>query len=82
MHHGAELRKASIPAALAIILAAVMPGWCDHPCAQCHAKEVAGYAATQMAHSLGRPTPQPSGKYFHSLSKTQFIIESDNSRMV
>lgn len=73
---------ASIPLALAIILAAVVPGWCDHPCAQCHPQEVAGYATTQMAHSLGHPTPQPSGKYFHALSKSQFTIECNNSRMV
>jgi len=69
-------------ASLAMILVVALPGWCDHPCAQCHPKEVAGYAATQMAHSLGRPAPQPSGKYFHPLSKTQFTIESNSSRMV
>jgi Cytochrome c554 and c-prime len=35
-----------------------------------------------MAHTMERPMPQPSGKYFHSLSKSQFTIESNNSRMV
>ena len=64
------------------MLAVMAPAWCDHPCAKCHAKEVAGYTATQMAHSLGRPTPQPSGKFFHSLSKTQFTIDSNNSSMI
>ncbi|HEV2494738.1 MAG TPA: multiheme c-type cytochrome [Terriglobia bacterium] len=53
-----------------------------HPCAQCHPKEVAGYAKTQMAHSLGPATRVPSGKFTHAVSKTQFTIESDGSRMV
>lgn len=76
------MRKASVPATLAIILATVVPGRCDHPCAQCHPQEVEGYAATQMAHTLERPTPQPSGTYFHALSKSQFNIESNGSRMI
>ena len=64
------------------ILASAWRAPCSDPCAQCHPKEVAGYAATQMAHSLGRPARAPSGKFIHSGSNTRFSIESSNSRMV
>ncbi len=73
--------KAGIPVALAVALAA-LPAWCVHPCAQCHPKEVTGFAATQMGRSFGLPPRQPSGKFTHSLSKTQFSIETTDSRMV
>jgi len=81
MHRGFEFRKACVAAAVAMALTAVLPAWCDHPCAQCHPREVAGYAATQMAHSLGPPR-EPSGKFTHSVSNTHFSIKSSDSRMV
>jgi hypothetical protein len=55
---------------------------CEYPCAPCHPKEVAGYAATQMAHSLGRTISAPAGKFTHAASKTLFTIESSNGRMI
>ncbi|HEY6290224.1 MAG TPA: hypothetical protein VI455_01505 [Terriglobia bacterium] len=52
------------------------------PCAQCHPKEVAGFAATPMGRSLGRPEQGPSAKFTHALSKTQFSIETSDTRMI
>src|SRR5574340_341759 len=52
-----------------------------HPCAQCHPKEVAGYARTQMAHSLGLATRVPAGRFTHTASGTHFFIESRASGM-
>jgi tetratricopeptide (TPR) repeat protein len=75
-----NFRKVSIFTALAV--AAAFPAWCIHPCAQCHPKEVERYAGTPMAHSLGRPTPQPSGRFVHPASKTQFSIESSDCGML
>src|SRR5579863_651854 len=53
----------------------------DHVCAQCHPKEVAGYARTQMAHSLGPATRVPAGRFTHAASGTHFFIESRASGM-
>ncbi|HEV2349928.1 MAG TPA: multiheme c-type cytochrome [Terriglobia bacterium] len=75
-------RNASLAAALAAMVMAAWPAWSAHPCAECHPKEVAGYAATQMAHSLGHPGSEPSGKYFHAPSKTQFTIQVSHGRMI
>jgi len=90
---GLPLRVASLRAGcpryvgsriFAVLAAAVtaLPAWCGHPCAPCHPKEVAGYAATQMAHSLGPTTLQPPGKFTHAASKTHFTIESSDARMI
>lgn len=72
----------NVPAALALIVAAALPAWCAHPCASCHPKEVAGYAATPMGHSLGRSAHEPSGEYFHAPSKTRFTIQTGRDGMV
>src|SRR5215471_9650841 len=82
MHGELEFRRTPILAVLAVALTALVPAWCAHPCGQCHPKEVAGYAATQMAHSLGAPTPEPSGNFKHPTSMTHFTIESSDSRMI
>jgi len=74
-------RMARLPAALAAMMVA-WPAWGAHPCAECHAKEVAGFSATQMGQSLGRPGREPSGKYFHAPSKTQFTIQVNHGQMV
>jgi hypothetical protein len=81
MHGESSFRRACI---LAILAAAVtaLPAWCEHSCAPCHPKEVAGYAATQMAHSLGPTTLQPPGTFTHAASKTRFTIESTGARMI
>ena len=65
-----------------VVALAALPAWSAHPCAQCHPKEVAGYAATQMAHSLGPTTPKPPGNFTHPASKTRFTIESSDSGMI
>ncbi len=75
-------RKARLPAALAAMMATAWPAWGGHPCAECHAKEVAGFAATQMGQSLGHPGREPSGKYFHAPSKTQFTIQVNHGQMI
>jgi hypothetical protein len=71
-----------ILAALVIGATAASPAWAIHPCAQCHPKEVAGFAATQMGRSLGRPTREPPGTFVHQASNSRFSIESTDSRMV
>src|ERR1700722_18010243 len=51
----------------------------EHRCAKCHAKEVAGYEQSAMAHSLSKATPQPDGSFEHAYSKTKFSIHSGPS---
>ena len=75
-----SLREATFTAlAVATI---VLPARCTIPCAQCHPKEVAGFAATPMGRSLGSPSRQPGGQFTHSFSHTQFSIESGETGMV
>ena len=52
------------------------------PCAQCHPKEVAGFAATQMGRSLSAPPQVPAGRYSHTFSRTRFTVEWSGSRMI
>ncbi|HLW79472.1 MAG TPA: multiheme c-type cytochrome, partial [Terriglobia bacterium] len=73
---------AGIEAVMAAGVCMAQPAQAAHPCAACHPAEVAGYAATQMAHSLGRPASEPAGKFTHAPSKTQFWIVSRDSKMV
>ena len=72
----------NVPAALAVIVMAALPAWCAHPCAICHPQEVAGFTATQMGRSLSRSGHEPSGEYFHALSKTRFTIHTGRDGMV
>lgn len=60
----------------AVLAFAVAASAADHHCAKCHAKEVAGYEQSAMAHSLSKPTPQPDGSFEHTYSKTKFSIRS------
>jgi hypothetical protein len=53
----------------------------DSRCAACHAKQVAGYSQTGMAHSLFRVRQQPSGRFLHRLSNTVFTISSSDGSM-
>jgi tetratricopeptide (TPR) repeat protein len=82
MHGAFGFRQGHIFALLAVGVTAALPAWCAHPCAPCHPKEVAGYAGTQMAHSLGPTKLQPSGKFTHAASKTCFTIESSGAGMI
>jgi hypothetical protein len=60
-----------------MILALAVPALAgDHRCADCHPKEVSGYAQSAMAHSLSKQAPQPEGSFEHAFSKTRFTIHS------
>ncbi|MGO8789200.1 MAG: multiheme c-type cytochrome [Terriglobia bacterium] len=65
-----------------LVIAAALPARCAHPCAQCHPREVAGYAATAMAHSLGLPKPEPPGRFVQAKSGSKFSVTSTQIRMV
>jgi len=75
-------RKALVIAVLGTALTAGLPARSATPCAQCHPKEVAGFAATPMAHSLDPAARGPSGHFTHSFSHTEFSIESSDKGMV
>ncbi|HME00054.1 MAG TPA: hypothetical protein VKM93_22330 [Terriglobia bacterium] len=76
------ISNSPVLAALVVMATVASPAWSIHPCAECHPKEVAGFAATQMGRSLGRPTQQPPGSFVHQASNSRFSIESTDSRMV
>lgn len=67
---------------LVVLAMAALPAWSDHPCAQCHAKIVARYSTTPMAHSLSSPKREPSGSFIHSISNTRFTIDSNDTRTI
>jgi hypothetical protein len=73
-------QKSGLIAAVAV--AATLPARGVLPCAQCHPKEVAGYATTPMAHSLGPAGPKPAGSFVHAASGSKFSVVSVGSRMV
>jgi hypothetical protein len=52
----------------------------DVRCAQCHPAETAGYAQTQMAHSLSGITREPPGSFTHAVSNTHFSVEVTASK--
>lgn len=65
-----------------LFVSIVAHAWAAHPCATCHPKEAAGFAATPMAHSLGTPGPLPAGKFLHSVSQTRFAAEWKGDHLV
>jgi tetratricopeptide (TPR) repeat protein len=48
-------------------------------CLPCHAKEVAGYAKTAMAHSISRASAIAPGSYVHESSGTKFTIQNSET---
>jgi hypothetical protein len=46
-------------------------------CAACHAREVAGYSQSAMAHALRRPAREAEGAFVHAASNPRFVIHSD-----
>jgi hypothetical protein len=66
-------------AALALAGAALAA---DQHCAKCHAKEVAAYEQSAMAHSLSKASPQPDGSFEHAYSETKFSIHSGPSGVI
>jgi len=80
MPFGSTLRRSGLTALVAIAAASLAR--CALPCAQCHPKEVAGYAATPMAHSLGPAAPQPPGSFAHAASGSSFSVTPVGSKML
>lgn len=58
-----------------------LPALGQNPCASCHPNEVAGYAASGMARSVGRPTNHPEGSVQHGISASRFVIDQSESGM-
>src|SRR5215472_4074278 len=77
---GSTLRKSGLLALIAI--SAALPGPCQMPCARCHPKETAGYAATPMAHSLGAVRQEPPGSFGHAESSSRFSVTWIDGRLV
>ena len=50
-----------------------------HPCAPCHAREVAGYQRNAMSRSLRTALGEPDGEYDHAKSNTQFLVRSSRT---
>ena len=74
------LRAAGRALLLAAIAATVARG--DLPCAQCHPKETAGFAATAMGRSAGPPARVRAGSFVQAASQTRFSVDYSGSRMV
>jgi len=74
------LRKSGLLALIAI--SAASPGQGELPCARCHPKETAGYAATPMAHSLGAVRQEPPGSFAHAESGSRFSAAWIGGRLV
>ena len=67
--------------AVSSLIVGTFPAFSGQPCAPCHPKEVRGFFATPMAHSMGPPGRGPSGTFNHRLSGTRFTIRSSNDHM-
>jgi tetratricopeptide (TPR) repeat protein len=78
----AGLKRTAPPGALAMLAITNAQCWAAYPCDACHPKEVAGFAESAMAHSLGPPRPLPAGNFIHPSSKTRFSARWDGTRMV
>jgi hypothetical protein len=50
-----------------------------HPCAPCHAREVAGYQRNAMSRSLRTAMREPDGEYDHAKSNTRFLVRSSRT---
>lgn len=75
------LKVAGILLTVPLLAAAVtQPVNGDLRCARCHPAETAGYAQTQMAHSLGGITREPPGVFTHAVSNTRFSVEVTDSK--
>ncbi|MFL6352365.1 MAG: tetratricopeptide repeat protein [Bryobacteraceae bacterium] len=74
-------KKVRLLAAAALVIARAFPAFSGQPCVGCHPREVQGFMATPMGHSLGPPGRGPSGTFYHSLSGTRFTIRSGSDHM-
>ena len=84
MRRRLAMRRDSSAAAASVALMLVLATrlWSASPCARCHPDEVAGFAATPMAQSLGSPRQEPSTTFLHRASGTKFFIQSHGSHLV
>jgi hypothetical protein len=82
MQRGAKLAELPLLAVVAVMTFTASLRGADNRCASCHPKEAAGYATTQMAHSLSAVSTQPAGEFVHAASKTRFSLETDSGGMV
>ena len=67
--------------AASLVILCAFPAFSAQPCAGCHPKEVQGFLATPMAHSMGPPSRGPSGTFYHNVSGTRFTIRSSAGHM-
>jgi len=74
-------KKGRLLAATSLGIVCASPAFSGHPCARCHSKEVQGFLATPMAHSMGPAGRGPSGTFNHSVSGTRFTIRSSTDHM-
>jgi Tetratricopeptide repeat len=82
MRHGIKLAETLLRTILVVMALYLSLSGADNPCALCHPAETAGYASTQMAHSLGAVTSEPAAAFVHSASKTRFSVEADAGGML
>ena len=68
-------------AAASLFIVCAFPAFSAQPCAGCHPREVQGFLATPMAHSMGPASRGPSGTFYHSISGTHFTIRSAAGHM-
>ena len=77
---GSTLQKSGL--LTLIVISVALPGRCELPCVRCHPKEVAGYGATPMAHSLGDVRREPPGNFAHVASGSKFSVAWTGGRML
>jgi len=82
MTHRSELAWLLALACLWVCPAAADTAAGNLACAKCHPNETAGYAATQMAHSLGPIGPEPAGGFTHAASGSHFSVIAAGPEMV
>ena len=74
-------KKGRLLTATSLVIVCAVPAFSGQPCAGCHPREVQGFLATPMAHSMGPPGRGPSGTFYHSASGTRFTIRSSTDHM-
>lgn len=74
-------KKVPLLTAASLVFVCAFPAFSAQPCAPCHPKEVQGFLATPMGHSMGPPGRGPSGTFYHSISGTRFTIRSFTGHM-
>ena len=81
MRPRSRFERSYLVTAASLIIVSASPAFSDQRCVRCHQKEVKGFLATPMAHSMGPPGHGPSGSFHHSISGTHFTIRSSAAQM-